>query len=72
MNENCAATVEEKVCAEDYKNHIASECDAMSRKVQELYTWCQMNYGFWTKDVDPFEGLAEIKGKLDALAQSMK
>ena len=71
MKNNECATVEEQVLV-DYKNHIASECEAMSRKVQELYAWCQCNHGFWTKNVDPFAELCEIKQKLDNFAKSMR
>ncbi len=53
----------------DYKKHIRKMLFEQSQKAQELYAWCQLNYGFWTQGVEPFDDVLKLKTEIDKLVK---
>ena len=56
----------------DFKKHILDECKRGSQSMQELYTWCQLNYNASTQGIDVFDDVLEIKKRFDELATRAK
>ena len=55
-----------------FKKHIVDACNEQAQKLQELYTWCQMNYNAFTQGIEPFEKIVEIKTQLEEFAKSIQ